>query len=214
MRKLFYLLLIVMAVLGFYVAWPGWSAYQIHTALAAKDAETLERKIDFASVRASLRKAAADKLAQLYVPPPTGPSSPALVERLKQETVSRTVEGALANLVTANGLVLLVSEGGPLKDSVERMLRDQMTRGGQTAPVAGAAAGAAKRGPVFRTVGSGDAQPPPSYGLGNIKRIAIAGPLSYEIGLAKSAAAPTADILAELSFTGTGWKVTAVRPAP
>jgi Protein of unknown function (DUF2939) len=216
MRKLLYPLLIVVAVAAFWLAWPAWSAYQIRAALEAKDAEALERKIDFARVRASLRNAAADKLAQVYVPPQTGPSNPVLVERLKQEAVSRMLDGTLANLVTPGSLILLASEGGSLKESIERMLRDQMSRGGQSAPAAGAAAGGGKRGPVFRTIGSSEAQqaPPPAYGLANIKHVAIGGPLSWEIGLAKHAAAPAAEVLVELGFTGTDWKVTAVRPAP
>ena len=72
--------------------------------------------------------AAADKIAQLYVPTQSGPTSPVLAERLKREAVERLVGNALENVVTPYSLLLLVSEGGPLKAGVERLLRDQMGR--------------------------------------------------------------------------------------
>jgi hypothetical protein len=215
MRALLALLVVVMLALAFYAAWPAWAAYRIYTAILAKDADGLERGIDFASVRMSLRKPASEKLAELYVSPQAGPSNPLLVERLKQQAVSGMVVGALESLVTPGNLILLTSEGGPLKDSIERMLRDQMSRGGQVSGTTGAAgAGAAKRGPVFRTVTSEATAPAPSYGLGNVKHVRFLGPLSYEIGIAKSAAAKGAEVRVELSFTGTDWRVTAVGPAP
>src|SRR5690349_5124991 len=127
MKALLSVIVLVLLAVAFFVAWPGWSAYQIYTAIIAKDAPALERKIDLPSVRASLQAAAAGKVAALYVPPSTLPSSPVLAERLKQEAISRIVAGALENLVTTESLLLVISEGGPLKDSIERMLRDQMS---------------------------------------------------------------------------------------
>ena len=55
MRELLFLLLGLLLV--FYVAWPAWSIYQIYDALEKNDATTLERKIDFPSVRESLKPA-------------------------------------------------------------------------------------------------------------------------------------------------------------
>lgn len=57
MKRLLVLLFLLFA-LGFYVGWPGYSGYQIKTALEAKDVATLADKIDFASVKKSLRPAA------------------------------------------------------------------------------------------------------------------------------------------------------------
>ncbi len=222
------------ALVAFFIVWPGWAAYDTYQAVLAKDAGTLERRIDFPRVRASLRPAVADKLMELYVPPQTLPSSPVLAERLKREAVQRLVEGALEDLVTADSLLLLISEGGPLKDSVERMLRDQISRGnapkrvgpvttlapGQAARKSGAAMPAAPtRGPVVRTVSSeepksgpgSESASEPGFGVGNVKSFSVLGPLRYEIGLAKERAAPSADVLAELSFTGLGWKITAIK---
>jgi hypothetical protein len=234
------LLLLLTAVLllgtAFFVAWPGWAAYEVYTAIQAKDAATLERKFDLPSVRASLRAAAAEKIAQLYVPAQSAPTSPVLAERLKREAVERLVANALENLVTPYSLLLLASEGGPLKASVERMLRDQMGRAdapkkvgpvttlapGQSAtkPGAGSPAPAApKRGPVVRTIssedsksGAAEAETEAGYGLRNLKSFSVLGPFRYEIGIAKDRKATTADVLVVLGFTGLDWKITSIKP--
>jgi hypothetical protein len=235
------LLLLIVALLllagAFFVAWPGWAAYETYKAILANDVPALERRIDFPRVRASLRPAVAEKMLQLHVPAQTGPTSPVLAERLKREAVGRLVGNVLENLVTAENLVLVVSEAGPLKDGVERMLRDEMGRGGaprRVGPVTTLSPGQAaakqaagippppKRGPVVRTISSEEPQPgsgaeaaaasEPGYGFRNIKSFSVLGPFRYEIGLAKSRAAKEPEVLAELGFTLFGWKITAVRP--
>jgi hypothetical protein len=212
MKKLLPVIVIIILA-AFYVAWPAWSGYQVYDAIKAKDAATLERKIDFPSVRISLRSAAKEKISELYVPPQTGPSSPILVERLRQEAVARIVEGSLGVLVTAHNLIRVTSESGPLKDSVERMLRDQIIRGGNITDKTGAGSvGASKGDPVVRTVSSEKLGPEPSYGLRNIKHFGMVGLFRFAIGVAKDAAASEPDVTVEMSFTGMDWKVTAVRP--
>jgi hypothetical protein len=47
--------LVVLAALGFYVAWPAYSLYRIRGALDAQDAQVLASKVDFDSVRESLK---------------------------------------------------------------------------------------------------------------------------------------------------------------
>jgi len=238
MKKLLLFLSVALLLgIAFFVAWPSWAAYEIYTAIQAKDAAALEHKIDLPRVRTSLRSTVAEKIAQLYVPTQSGPTSPVLAERLKREAVDRLVGNALENLVTPYSLLLLVSEGGPLKAGVERLLRDQMGRAdapkkvgpvttlapGQAGTKSGAGSptpAAPKRGPVVRTISSEDAKSgsasesasEPGYGLGNVKSFSVLGPFRYEIGLAKDRKAPTADVLAELSFTGLDWKITAVKP--
>jgi hypothetical protein len=204
MKKLLPVIVIIVFA-AFYVAWPTWSGYQIYEAIKTKDASTLERKIDFPSVRVSLRNAAKEKISELYVPQ-TGPSSPILVERLRQEAVARVVEGSLGVLVTADNLIRVTSESGPLKDSVERMLRDQIIRGDKITDKTGAGS------PVVRTVSSEKPGPVPSYGLRNIKNFGMVGLFRFAIGVAKDAAASEPDVTVEMSFTGMDWKVTAVRP--
>ena len=57
---------VVLLLLGFYVAWPGWSGYQIATAIKARDSATLERKILFADVRETLKPLAVQKVGEVY----------------------------------------------------------------------------------------------------------------------------------------------------
>jgi Protein of unknown function (DUF2939) len=205
--------IVIVLLAAFYVAWPAWSGYQIYDAIETKDAATLDRKIDFPSVRVSLRSAAKEKTSQLYVSPAAGPSSPILVERLKQEAVARIVERSLEVLVTADNLIRVTSESGPLKDSVERMLQDQIIRGGRSTDNTGAGSvGASKRDAVVRTVSSDQPGPVPHYGLRNVKHFGMVGPFRFAIGVAKDAAASEPDVTVEMSFTGLDWKVTAVRP--
>jgi hypothetical protein len=208
-----YLAGLVIVILAFWVAWPGWSVYQVQAAIKAKDAEALARKIDFPSVRASLRSAAAQKLAELYVPPGNAPTSPALLERMKQDTVSRVTDSALEVLVTPDNLLTFVSEGGEVRESVERALRDQFSRGGSVVrTLPSSSIGGKKGGPVVRTVSSVEEAQAREFSLQNIKGFSIAGPFRYEIGVAKYASASGADATVDLSFTGLDWKITAVRP--
>ena len=55
MRKALFLILGLFLI--FYIAWPAWSGYRIYNALEKNDIATLERKIDFPSVRESLKPA-------------------------------------------------------------------------------------------------------------------------------------------------------------
>jgi Protein of unknown function (DUF2939) len=206
--------IIVFLLLAFYVFWPSCSVYQIYGAVKTKDAETLGRKIDFPAVRASLRSAAVQKISELYDRPQSQlPSSPVLVARIKQEAALRIVDALLERLVTAQNLIRVASEGGQLKESVERQLRDHISVGGAIAGRADPdSSGVGKQGSVIRTIAPEEARPAPRYGLRNVKSFGMLSPLRFEIGVAKYASATEADLTAELSFTGTDWKLTAVNP--
>lgn len=209
MKKL-WAAIIILLLLAFYVLWPSWSVYQIYSAVRTKDPETLARKIDFPAVRVSLRNAAVQKIAELYDRPQSQlPSNPVLVARIKQEAASRIADASLERLVTADNLIRITSEGGQLRESVERILRDHITGVGDSARKADPGTSG---GPVVRTLAPEEERPAPSYGLHNVKSFGMLSPLRFEIGVAKHATATEADLTAELSFTGTDWKLTAVKP--
>lgn len=53
---------------------------------------------------------------------------------------------------------------------------------------------------------------PRQYGMANIKSVRPTGPLSFEVGVAREAAASAPDLVVEMSFTGMDWKVTGLTP--
>ena len=238
------LLLAVALLLGFYIAWPGWSAYQIDSAIKAKDSETLERKIDFPSVRVSLRPAFAQKVSELYdlQLQQAGKTGALIGGQLKQDVVPGMVDVLLVALVTPQSLIRVAHEGGRLKESVDRLLGEEMGRSGRLPGIGGGTGqttgglqlpgGLGNLGELAGKFGIGQgtaadgkkpepaplpksAAPPaaaPGYGFDNIKLFNIVGPLAFEIGVAKDRAAAEPDVIAEMRFTGMDWKVTAVRP--
>ncbi len=128
MRRL--LLLILVLGFGFYVAWPAWSGYQIKSALDAGDAATLSDKIDFVSVRESLRPAArhhaeramADALSQSGSPVAT-----ILDDETKAALLPKVVETTLNNVVTPENLIRIARHGGTIKEAVAKIVKEQMS---------------------------------------------------------------------------------------
>ena len=124
------LALLVLLLLAFYVAWPGWSAYQIATAIKARDEATLDRKIVFDGVRQSLRPAAMDKVSEAYdaATAKAGASFRPIIAQMKQEFVPKIADQALSTLVTSRNLIRVVNDGGSLKENAERIMREQIGR--------------------------------------------------------------------------------------
>lgn len=58
------LALAVIAIAGFYVAWPAWSGYVIRDAIQSKDTARLAAKVDFDRVQASLRPTVTRKVEE------------------------------------------------------------------------------------------------------------------------------------------------------
>ena len=126
MKRLIALIVLLLAV--FYVAWPAWTAYQIATAVKARDADTLDRKIDFASVRTTLRPIAEQKIGEIYdkFQQQAGPAASIIVGQIKKDVIPKIAEQALGNLVTPANLLRVVTEGGTLKANAEKILAEQV----------------------------------------------------------------------------------------
>ncbi len=231
--------LAVLLVLGFYVAWPAWSGYRIREALHAQSPEALAAKVDFESVRLSLRPAVTQKVSDGFDRYQTqaGPAGGLILGQLKKDIIPKIVETSLAALLTPETMIRIASEAGPIKESIERIMREQLGRaipGGSTAPGgASADTGATSMpaqglGNLFGKVLKGGAindqpaaatEPAPTpaapkrtFSLSNVKSFAFNGPLSFKVGVAKDPATADADVTAEMSFTGGDWKVTGLVP--
>ena len=123
------LLLIAVLGFGFYVAWPAWSGYQIKSALDSGDAETLRGKIDFVSVRESLRPAAshhAEGMMEDALKQAGGRVSTLLDDDAKAALLPKIVETTLNRVVTPQNLIRIARQGGTVKDAVAKIVKEQM----------------------------------------------------------------------------------------
>jgi hypothetical protein len=238
MRKL--TAVVVLALLGFYVGWPLWTGYRISQAFQSQDAALLATKVDFASVRASLRPVVANEVAGSIerARRDAGPLGGLIQGQLKDDLLARLVESALATAVTPDNVIRIVRQGGNLRQAFERIMLEQVGRGAGAPGAGGGDAGSVRvpggiaglpglgtiPGLPRRPGGSGQepqksAEPArpagdekPSFGLGNIKRFGFSGPLGYVIGVARDPASSEPDVTAELAFTGFDWKVVRIIP--
>ena len=238
--------LILLGLIAFYGLWPAYSGYQINTALQNKDAALLERKIDFAAVRESLRPAVTVEVGrQLDAAGNSGGGLGGLLGgELKKQLLPQLVDGALTAFLTPANVIRIYTEGGDMKSAIDKIMRERMPQAGAAS---GAAAGGAtalpgglslpgglqlpgglgQLGDLAGKIGGAKPADPatpatpaptpaagakPSYGIANIKRLALAGPLGFEVGVAKDAAAAKPDLTAGMSFSGFDWKLTKLVP--
>lgn len=124
--------LLFVAALAFYVAWPVYSGYEIKTSLDARDAERLSAKIDFPSLRASLRPAVATKVEKTLTAAlkKAGPGSGPLTDELRAKLMPGIIDAVLAVLVTPEMLIRVHSDGTNLKDVIDGIVAERAMMSG------------------------------------------------------------------------------------
>ena len=214
MKKI--ILFVLCLVLAFYVGWPMWSAYRIHSALEANDTQTLETKVDFPSVRASLKPVVTSEVDRALerATARSGGIGQILGGAVKQQLGPQLVETILNGFVTPKQVSEIYNRRGDIREIVaERMGKRGDGRGEiptEPAKDAGTPAPGAPAGADDKTAAA--PKPREKFGPGNIKRFAFTGPLGFEIGVAKDKAATVPDITAQLGFTGFDWKLVGLVP--
>lgn len=215
-RGLLVLSLLVLALLGFYVAWPAWSARQIRQAIAAEDAVTLAAKIDFPRVRESVRPIAAAQVARSMerLQRESGPLGAAIAGTLNKSLGTQLADAAVNSILTPTNVIRMVREGTDLRRAIDSAAGRDIRR------TTGRSAGAAE--PGGDTGRGGDApkpgepkavdKPRGAFGLANIKSYRITGPLRLSVAVARDPAATEPDLTAELEFSGFDWKVVGLVP--
>jgi Protein of unknown function (DUF2939) len=126
MKRLIFLVLLL--GLGFYVGWPAWSGYKIKSALDNGDETTLANKIDFASVKESLRPAAY-AYAERYLDQTlksAGPASTVLDSNTRKAILPKVVDQSLDRLVTPATLIRVAKQGGSVKSRLATLIKDNM----------------------------------------------------------------------------------------
>lgn len=218
--------LAVLAAAGFYVAWPAWSGYRIATALTTEDESLLESKVDFAQVRESLKPTV---MAEIVKGIDTGtgslgPMAQALGDAVKSQMTGALVDQMLARLVTPGWVIKLAKDGGDLKRSMQMATMEAgagqgiggVPATGGLSGVFGSMTGGAKvaeapAAPVSAKAPTGQAAQR-TFGIENVRGFRMAGPLGFDVDVARDAAQPKADVTIGMSFTGMDWKLTRVTP--
>lgn len=107
MQRLPRVVLVSLVVLVAYMAWPLHAALQIREALAAGDTATLQQRIDWEAVRASLKRSlGADTLASLENDPQA--PSPTMWQRVKAAVTPSVSARAIDRFVTPEYLPVLL----------------------------------------------------------------------------------------------------------
>jgi hypothetical protein len=123
--------LALLFVLGFYVLWPAYSGYEIRSALEARDPARLAAKVDFPSLRASLRPAVAVKVEKLLAEGlrKAGPAAGTLTDEIKARLMPRIIDGVLASVVTPEAIVRIYGEGSDVKEAIDRIAAERVAQG-------------------------------------------------------------------------------------
>lgn len=229
---------LVVAILGFYVAWPAYSLMSVKNALNTENVPLLAAKVDFPSVRQSLTPAVTLEVEKAAAAAVTqgGAENAALLGQLKTQMIPKIVELALATIVTPESLMRIYREGGDMRKTISIIVSEKMGSGGLGALTSAlGGAGSQKPGGLNDLLGGKlggllgkkevPGQPAPvapspsavpagkaSFSMANIKRFEMTGPLAFSVGVAKDAAATEPDVNTDIAFTGMDWKIVGVRP--
>jgi hypothetical protein len=214
MRRIVLLAILLLAL--FYVAWPAFSLHRINTALQRGDADLLAAKVDFDSVRESLRPFAAAEAGKVLGGLDGGGGlGGVLGGEIKGQLQEKAVETILNGMVTPQGAIRMYQEGKSLHEMAKRHGLSDGKGGIDPGKIIGGLFG--KKGtpaPVAETPAPAATPATPKHccGLGNVKGFGLAGARTIWVSLARDNAASEGDARFEMSFTGGDWKLTAVRP--
>jgi hypothetical protein len=139
--------LLIFVAVCFYGLWPAYSGYSIKSAFDAADPAALESKVDFPSVRASLRPAVSAEVESVMADllKKAGPSGDVLLDQARQQALPQIVDTALATLVTPATLIRIYTEGRSLKQGMEAIVRE---RAGSAEGIGGVRGGIAGTDPA------------------------------------------------------------------
>ena len=120
----------VAAVAAFYVAWPLWAGYDLKSSLDEGNVARLEQRIDFPSVRLSLRPAVAKTVEDAMADQlrKAGAAGELISAQLKDTLMPRIVDGVLAALVTPDMLIRIHASGRSLKDTLESIVAERASQ--------------------------------------------------------------------------------------
>ena len=211
MKKL--LFAVVALALGFYVAWPAWSAYRLYRGLETGDTALIGAKVDFAEVRKKLRPQVAAEIDCQFDKSFKGGdlATQILGAGLKQQLGPQITDAVLESVVTPEMMARAYRHKGDLrelydvvaKDLIGKVLDKSKT---QVDPKTITAPKQPAEAPTTA------AKTPTNVSLGNIKGFRVNGPLEFQFGYARDASKGEPELDIVMAFTGLDWRVKAVEP--
>ena len=140
MLRILFLLLAVF--IGGWVAWPAYSAYQIYGGMKSADESVLRRKINWDSMRASLRPVVAVEVEKAIGKAGGGEGlSGALMPQLKKQFMPQIIDLALKSVVTPRGLTEVMAHGGDVSGAVKKIVSNQIGKMGGLGALTGGGGG-------------------------------------------------------------------------
>ncbi len=124
MLRILFLLLVVF-IIG-WVAWPAYSAYQIYGGMKNADEAVLQRKINWDSMRNSLRPVVSAEVEKAIGKSAGQGLSGAVMPQLKQKFMPQIVDMAMKTVVTPKGLAQVMAQGGDVSGSVAKIVSSQI----------------------------------------------------------------------------------------
>lgn len=117
----------LLAAGAFYIAWPFFAGYEIKTALDTQNVDGLNARVDFPSVRTSLRPAVAAKVDKVVTDAlrRAGTMGGAFTDQLKGQVMPRIVDGVLNTLVTPQMLIRIHASGKSLKETLDGLVMER-----------------------------------------------------------------------------------------
>lgn len=228
-----FVLLVLLALAGFYGLWPALSLKATRTALQTSDEAALATRIDFPAVRSSLKPVAVAQMDKaLDQLSKSGGIGGALGGQIKDQMKDQLVDATLATLVTPERIIRMYAEGQDIKELLAKF--KSAAAGGEQGKIdAGKLLGelfgkkakpadtptatpatnpdSAPVKPASAPAGSTE-QPKSKYSLDNVKGWGFRGPTGLWFGVAKDPAATQADVLVDMAFTGGTWKIVGLTP--
>ena len=114
MRKLLILPLLLLLPLA-YAAWPAWSAWQLRAAVKARDLAAIERRVDWPTLRANLKRTIAGNLQDESKTPDAG-----FFTKAVRRTIGPFVANRLIDVTVTPRTLSHVLAGRLLPDEIKR----------------------------------------------------------------------------------------------
>jgi len=202
-RALTFVFALILALVGFYVAWPAWTAHQIRRAIETNDPAALAQRIDFASVRERAKPfiAAQVKRSLDQLQKQGGSLGSVLAGQMRDSLGGAMANAAVDAALTPENVIQFAREG---KD-ISLILKDIASGGAKGAKSDGGSA------PVT-SAPDRESRPRRELTLANITNYRITGPFNIQVGVAHEPNAASPDVIADLAFTSGTWKVVGLVP--